>query len=363
MNTIEAKYFDGQSSSLQQISIVFDRTINEIRLQTVDGGSVIWQSENLQFEQYGNLLEIRNKNYAGAILKIEDKDFSQKFYETMKQNRRVDIHTRLLNLGFSKIIAIAICLFGLVIFAYLYILPPLAEKSAELLPKGFDDKIGDMFMETFLNESEIDIEKTNYLEQFALELNLKNTKPLNFTVVQSNEVNAFALPNGQIVVYSAILNKMENYEELAALLGHEAAHVNKRHSIKMLCRNLAGYLMVSLLFSDVNGIMAVVADNAQQLHSLSYSRKFEQEADKEGLKILIENNVNPNGMVKLFEQLEKENEFFALKIMSSHPLTKERIENMQKIIAESDYEIKSNNNLESIFANIKDCKIFEQQHE
>ncbi|MCO5241592.1 MAG: M48 family metallopeptidase [Chitinophagaceae bacterium] len=352
-NIIEAKYFDGQSSASQQISIVYDETINELCLQTLDGVSFIWQSEDLQFEQYDSLLEIRNKNYSGAILKIDNKDFSQKFYESMKQNKRVDIHTRLLNLGFSKIIAIAACLLGLIVLAYFYVLPPLAEKSAELLPESFDNEIGNTFMEAFLNESEVDNEKTKYIEQFASELNLGNTKPLHFTVVKSDEVNAFALPNGQIVVYTAILNNMENSDELVALLGHEASHVNNRHSTKMLCRNLAGYMIVSLLFSDVNGIMAVIAGNAQELHSLSYSRKFEQEADEQGLKILMNNNVNPNGIVKLFEQLEKENKFSVPQIISTHPLTKERKENMQKIISESIYEITPNGNLTSLFEHLK----------
>lgn len=121
----------------------------------------------------------------------------------------------------------------------------------------------------------------------------------------------------------------------------------------MLCRNLAGYMVVSLLFSDVNGVMAVLADNAQQLHSLSYSRGFEQEADEQGLKILMDNKINPNGMVNLFEQLEKESKISIPKIISSHPLTKERKEYMQKIISETVYEVKQNDKLDSIFEHIK----------
>jgi predicted Zn-dependent protease len=354
MSKTEAKYFDGQSSASQQITIDFDEGMNELRLQIIANGVLFaWQAKNLEFEQYGNLLEIRNKIYSGALLQIDDKGFSQSFYEAMKQNKRLDIHKRLLNFGFSKLIAIAVCLLGLIILAYFFVLPPVAEKSAALLPDSVDEQIGNMFMESFLKKSNVDTGKSRYLEQFASKLNLKNKKPLHFAVVKSDEVNAFALPNGQIVVYTAILNNMESSDELAALLGHEATHINNRHSTKMLCRNLAGYMIVSLLFSDVNGLMAVLAENAQQLHSLSYSRKFEQEADEEGLKILINNNINPNGMVKLFEQLEKEQKISIPKIISTHPLTKERKENMQKIISESVYVIKSNNNLNSIFEQIK----------
>ena len=352
-NIIEANYFDGQSSASKLISILYDETMNELCLQVADGVSFFWQLDDLLFEQFGAFVEIRNTKYSGAILKIEDQTFVQKFHQAMKQRNRVDIHASLLNLGFSKIVAIAIGLFGLVVLAYFYVLPPLAEKSADLLPESFDYEIGNTVMETFINEKDIDTVKTKYLVKFASEMYFKNTKPLHFTVVKSDEVNAFALPNGEIVVYTGILKDMKMSDELVALLAHEASHVNHRHSTKMLCRNLAGYLLVSVLLSDVNGIMAVFAENAQQLHSLSYSRKFEQEADENGLKILIDNHVNPQGMVQLFEHLEKENKISIPKIISTHPLTKERKENMQRIITETAYEIKPNNKLKALFENIK----------
>jgi beta-barrel assembly-enhancing protease len=146
---------------------------------------------------------------------------------------------------------------------------------------------------------------------------------------------------------------MESSDDLVALLGHEASHVNHRHSIKMLCRNLAGYLVVSLIFSDINGIMAVLADNALQLHSLSYSRAFEHEADEQGLKIVMNNKINPSGMVKLFENLEKESEISIPKIFSTHPLTNERKESIKKIISVTAHEVKPNAKLNAIFARIK----------
>jgi len=129
----------------------------------------------------------------------------------------------------------------------------------------------------------------------------------------------------------------------------------------MLCRNLSGYMVVSLLFSDVNGVMSVLIENAQQLHSLSYSRGFEQEADENGLKILIDNHVNPNGMVKLFDQLEKESKFSIPEILSSHPLTSERKGNMKKLISKAVYEVKANDKLESIFDQIKKQQVIRKE--
>ena len=75
-NKIEAKYYDGQSSA-RQTTVVFNNTMNEFLLQTIDRISFVWQLEDLQFEQYDSLLEVRNKNYSGAILKIDDKFFGK----------------------------------------------------------------------------------------------------------------------------------------------------------------------------------------------------------------------------------------------------------------------------------------------
>ena len=353
MNTIEAKYFDGQSSKTQNVTVTYFNTLTELRFQTENGSVLVWRLADLSFDQYDNITEIRYKKYTEAVLRIEDKLFAQQFYKAMKENKRVDTHTRLLNLGIFKIAAIAVGLFAFVIWSYFYILPPLAEKSAAMLPESVDNEIGDIFIESYMADATIDHEKTAKLNDFAKQLKLNNTKPLKFTVVKSDEVNAFAAPNGQIVVYTGILKDINTPEELAALLGHEASHVNQRHSTKMLCRNLAGYMVVSLLFSDVNGIMAVLAENAQQLHALSYSRGFEQEADEQGLTILMNNHLNPKGMVELFNHLERESKGSVPAILSSHPLTKDRKENMQKLIAEKKYVIQSNPQLAEIFELIK----------
>ena len=126
----------------------------------------------------------------------------------------------------------------------------------------------------------------------------------------------------------------------------------------MLISNIAGYILISLMFSDINGIMSIMLDNAHQLNSLSYSRKYEKQADEEGLNILIKNNIDPNGMVNLFELLKnEEKEKFTIKgyeligpeITSSHPLTQERIYNIKDLISKSNYQIENNKKLREIF--------------
>jgi len=350
----EGKYFDGLSSAPFQVSVNFDFLKNKIFFKKENEDFIYWDISQIQFNNYGNLFEIRNKKNLDSVLKIDDENFSQFFFQEMKKNRGIDIHTQITNAGFLKISIITFFLFASFSCLYFYVLPPIAEKSVALLPQTFDNYIGDMVMNDFIDQNKIDNEKTEDLQNFAEKLYLAETKKLEFTVVKSNKVNAFALPNGQIVIYSAILEKIQSYDQLAALIGHEVSHVNNRHSIKALSKSLAGYMMISLLFNDVNGIMSVLAENVQQIHSLSYSREFEQEADEYGLKILINNNLDPYAMVELFEQLEKESEFSISEIMSTHPLIKNRKEYMQKIIQNSDYTVKTNNQLSTIFESLKE---------
>ena len=349
MYRIKATYFDGQSSVPHQIEVLSNENINELRLQFADGSSFVWYVADLSFEQYGNSLEIRNNHFAGAILKTTDELFSTQFFKAMRREKKVDIHHRLLSIGFRKIVAIAVLLLALIVVSYIYLLPPAAERAAVLLPESFDTALGNAAMRIHLNENRIDSVRTQLLEEFASNIDFKNTRELHFTVIESSIINAFALPNGQIVVFTGLLDRLRDANELAALLAHEAAHINYRHSIKMLSRNLAGYFLISLLLSDVSGIMAVLADNAHQLHSLAYSRRFENEADAQGLAILMKNGIDPNGKVQLFSLIESLERISIPEILRTHPLTEGRRENMERIIEKSTFELLPRNELDSLF--------------
>ncbi len=351
-NQVEAVYFDGQTSEEKVISLLIDEELNALCLQTADGERLLWELKDLIFESYGTYIEIRNQEVSGACLQVEDEFFKDDFYALMKANRRVDIHSRLLNLGFSKILLIALALLVGAVCAYVYLLPPLAERTARLLPDSFDSYLGDEFMKTFLKENEVDEKRSKALEQFVAELNLPNKERLNFMVVKSDEVNAFALPNGQVVVYTAILDKMTSTDELVALLAHETAHISQRHSVQMLARNLSSYLFVSIIFSDINGVMAVLAENAHRLNTLAYSRGFEQEADELGFQTLVTNKVNPQGMINLFNHL-KEESFDMPEIIQTHPSLGKRKAYIQKLIDEGNYPTKKRKDLECIFEQVK----------
>ncbi len=144
-----------------------------------------------------------------------------------------------------------------------------------------------------------------FYEEFASNIDFETSRKLTFKVVNDSEVNAYALPNGTILVHSGILDKISNYEQLAALLGHEATPRERKTQYQNSFQAISGYIIVSAVTGDVNGIMSTIADNANQLNNLSYSRDFEESSDAGSYQILRKNKINPKGLEELFSILKE----------------------------------------------------------
>lgn len=353
MDTTTGKYFDGKQSQPQQVEIVFD-VDSDLLLIRNDHLSIQWSVTDINYEKIGSMLEIRIKEHSDEFLAVTDTEFNNTLIKHLHKTKDVGLYKKLLNLSFRKHLFIFAGLLTLLVLGYIFLVPFIAEKSVILIPQSFDKQIAKIALTNFGFET--DSSKSIILNEFADNLTLNNQIDLNFKVVESDIVNAYALPDGTIIVYTGLLDKMNNYEQLTGLIAHEVAHVNNRHSMKMLCRNLSGYIFVSALFSDINGIMAVIAENAHNLNTLTYSRKFENEADEEGTMILIQNGINPRGVISLFKILQKEEKDYSNLIpeyISTHPYTKNRIENIEKIIREQSFAGRQKPALRRLFRELK----------
>src|SRR5690606_37563596 len=122
-----------------------------------------------------------------------------------------------------------------------------------------------------------------------------------------------------------LLRNMRHYEELAALLLHEYAHVERRHTTKTIFRSMGAYMFISLLFGDLSGAGAVVVENANSLNSLQYSRRLEKDADLYGLQLLQERQLDPQGFEWLFNSLKRQYGLQPSEWLSSHPDLDNRI--------------------------------------
>jgi Zn-dependent protease with chaperone function len=248
-------------------------------------------------------------------------------------------------------------IFGFLAIAYFFIIPLVIIGVAEVFPRDMETSLGKQLRENFIEKEIIDSTKTVEINKFYDHLQVDTDYKINITVVKSDIKNAFALPGGEIVVFSAILDSMKTYGELAALLGHEVGHIQKRHTLKMIFRNLSNYILISAVFQDFSGIMAIVVENASMVEQLSYNREVESESDDFGFEVLLKNKIDPHGMVNLFQQLSdssnKTIEGNVPEFLMTHPKLDSRIATIKEKISHEKYAVVPNDYLNSSMIELK----------
>jgi len=174
---------------------------------------------------------------------------------------------------------------------------------------------------------------TEYVNRVGQNLVLHSDAKIPFTikVIDSDEVNAFALPGGFFFVNMGLLLAADNESELAGVMAHEIAHVAARHAMenqgKMTAINYG--LLATIIFGG--GIASTIAQNAggisQMMSFLKFSRNAEYEADMLGVQYLYAAGYDPTGMATMFEKLNSKNKKkpgTLAKIFASHPQSIDR---------------------------------------
>jgi len=165
--------------------------------------------------------------------------------------------------------------------------------------------------------------------------------PFTIKVIDSEEVNAFALPGGFFFVNSGLILKADNEAELAGVMAHEIAHVAARHGTRQATRGeIAQFATLPLIFMGGGWGMYGAYQAASVLVPigfLQFSRAFESEADMLGLEYMYKTGYDPEAFVDFFEKietLEKRKPGTMSKVFSTHPPTDDRIKAAQKNINE-----------------------------
>ena len=243
----------------------------------------------------------------------------------------------------GKIFSIVAVIVVLLLCLYFYIIPAAADVFASNLPVSYEVDLGNKIYNQIIANDTIDTLETNLVNRFANQIDFKSDFPIQITVVHSHEINAFATPGGHIIIYDSLLNEIENPDELAGLLSHEATHIKERHSLRAISSDLSRSLFLSIIFHDRNGISSVIVNNANMLNSLRYSREMERVADEGAVKIMLDNNIDPDGMVQLLNLLKKEDKNHNVATyLSTHPATDERIVKVKAFIDNYDIRIIQN---------------------
>jgi predicted Zn-dependent protease len=348
----QAFYFDGQISTPFKVDLILDDIRRELVLSTETDDRINKSVNEIDYEVYNNTMKIRFKNDETHLV-VEDNNFINEFESFFNSNVQNSIYKNLIKLKFRLHLLITLAVISLIAVLYIFLTPIVVQKSVHLIPVAFDMQLGNLFMKKYITTAEIDSARTELLNEFANKVTWNSKSDLKFFVVKSNVVNAFALPNGNIVVFTGLLNRIDDYETLLALLGHEVTHVNKRHSIQILGKNLIGYAFISILTTNVSALTAVMLENADMLGNLSFSREMELDADNGAIILLEENGVNPEGLLKLMITLQDTDDLFdnKLEFLSTHPGMENRIENINSKIKGTQYS--KNLELEDIFEKIR----------
>jgi len=162
--------------------------------------------------------------------------------------------------------------------------------------------------------------------------------PFTIKVIDSSEVNAFALPGGFFFVNVGLVMEAEDEAELAGVMAHETGHVADRHGTRQATRgDLAQIASIPLIF--VGGGIGAAARGATSfavpMSFLKFSRAFEEKADCLGLLYMYNAGYDPNALISMFERIEsheKKKPGTVSKVFSTHPTTGSRITRAQALL-------------------------------
>ena len=235
-------------------------------------------------------------------------------------------------------------------------LPELGDVSQTVMSTRDEERIAEQILRDVAVHDGVlrDVEVVDYLQKIGNRLAAASDdkqQAFHFFVVKDPSINAFAMPGGVIGVHTGLFLASNSESELAGVLGHEIGHVTQRHLARMLAKqktdtfkNIAG-IAFALLVARANPELAngaLAASSAAVIQrQLDYTRAHEREADRVGLSILKNAGFDPRGMPSFFSVLQRGSRFVegsAPSFLRTHPLTSERISDVENRVASMPYK-------------------------
>jgi predicted Zn-dependent protease len=209
-----------------------------------------------------------------------------------------------------------------------------------LLPPREEERLGREMQREVLKE--VDVLQNEAIQEYVDQLGAQivraaGSKPegieYSFTVLDDDQVNAFAMPGGEIYIYTGLMKAAETEAELMSVLAHEVAHVTERHIAEQLVAQYGLQALASAALGNNPGVVSqLVASIAGQGYMLKFSRSAETEADRSGLRYLVRAGYDPQGFISFFQTLERQGGARPPEFLASHPSPSNRISAAREII-------------------------------
>lgn len=192
-----------------------------------------------------------------------------------------------------------------------------------------EQKLGELFWEIF-KKSEKEIINTHVVYSVdsivthICESNKIDRNKIKIHILNKDEINAFALPNGNLIIYSGLILNSDNQEELTGVICHEIAHIELNHVMKKLVKEIGLSVLISM--TTGNSGAEVIKEAAKLLSSSAFDRSLEKEADIRAVDYLTIAKINSEPFANfLYKLSDKEHEATKyLTWISTHPDSKER---------------------------------------
>lgn len=235
-------------------------------------------------------------------------------------------------------------------------LPNLGDVSQSAFSPLEEQKLGDAIMADIYRDPSFydDPEVTGYLNNLGYRLvaaGPDGTLNFRFFVIRDGTLNAFALPGGYIGVHTGLIVASQSESELASVLAHEIGHVTQHHLARMIAGQqqttlptmaaLALAVLAARSNPEVSQAAIATAQAASVQTQLNFSREHEREADRVGLQILAQARFDTRAMPAFFERMQRASRLYennAPSYLRTHPLTTERIADIENRVAETPYK-------------------------
>lgn len=209
----------------------------------------------------------------------------------------------------------------------------LARSAVKAMPASFDEQLGELAVNSMDlgGAPVVDPAIVEPVQRIVARLEQHagaGAFSFHVQVVRSDTVNAFALPGGEIVVYTGLLEAADAPQQVAGVVAHEMAHVSLRHGLERMVQSLGIAAVVELALGDMAGLSALVLEAARTGALTSYGRDQERAADARGVRTLHASGLSPRAMAEFFAVMRAQQGDAAdlplTEWLSSHPDLAER---------------------------------------
>ncbi len=332
-------YLDGQTAERHAATI--EITPQDLHIK-IEGRSLItWPLDEIRQTQgfyKGEHIRLEKDGEFPEAILLTDPTFLTTLHRVATSRashfHRPIYRTQLKSRALLAAVASVILLLGL----YMWGIPAMARVATAYVPTSWETQLGAGVLNELAPPKQRCQDPYGKIAIDGITQSLLSTLPnpayeFQIVMVHDPRVNAFALPGGYIVLFQGLLERTESPEELAGVLAHEVQHILKRHSMRMLLETTSMGILFAALSGDVSGLMSFGLEAARTLGALSYSRDAEEEADTDGIQMLISAGIDPQGMIAFFTKLEEHEasqpDLFTL--LSTHPSSSNRITRLQRI--------------------------------